>query len=147
MGVHGEILHALQSTVDPILADDPDCLPRPEVEDTPSVSDVNDIIRQVCWNASKESDLEFHPGVVVKQLVKRDDLGRETFILTTFVFERKHITSLRITIKAERRGTDESLRIRAIVYDPFKEETHIPHVGPGEIASSPGDVDTSVYRI
>ena len=147
MGVHGEILHALQSTVEPIFADDPECLARPEVEDIPEVAEVEEVVRQVCWNASKNG-LEFHPGVVIRRLVKRDDIGRETFIITTFVFERKHITSLRITIKAERRAKNGSLHIRAIAYDPVRQDTaDAPHTGPGEITSTPGKVDTSIYTI
>lgn len=146
MGVHGKILHALQSVIEPMRADDPLCIPRPTVEDVPDHDDVEHIIQQICWNASVDP-LEFHPGVVVKSLVKRDDIGTETFIITTFLFERSHITSIRVTIKAERRGVNDSLHIRAIAYDPFVPDMSAPHTGPGEISASPGEVDTSAYRI
>ena len=146
MGVHGKLLHALQSVIEPMRADDPLCLPRPTVEDIPDSADVEHIVQQVCWNASTDP-LEFHPGVVVKSLVKRDDIGTETFVITTFLFERSHLTSLRVTIKAERRAANDSTHIRAIAYDPFAPDTDAPHTGPGVISARPGVVDTSLYTI
>ena len=147
MGVHGIILAALQTVIEPMLASDPACPPRPAVDDVPARAEVDEIVQQVCWNASREG-LEFHPGVLIESLVARDDVGRDTFTITTFLTERTHVTSLRVTVKAERRAANDSIHIRAIAYDPFEDMHHMaPHVGPGPVSWSPSEIDTKVYTI
>jgi hypothetical protein len=79
--------------------------------------------------------------------VKKDDIGTETFIITTLLHEKTHLTTIRVTIKAEREASNDSIHIRGISYDPFLPDTGAPHVGPGEISSRPSDVDTSLYTI
>jgi hypothetical protein len=148
MGVYGTILAALQTVIEPMLASDPACPPRPAVDDVPARAEVDEIVQQVCRNASRDG-LEFHPGVVIESLVSRDDIGRETFVITTFITERIHVTSVRVTVKAERRAANDMIHIRAIAYDPFEPDMRhmAPHIGPGPISWSPSEVDTKVYTI
>jgi hypothetical protein len=146
MGVQGRLLHALNGVLEPLDQRDPRCMKRPFVTETPAHCDVKEILNVLCRKASLDTPYEFHRGTVLAKALQIDDLGVETYMITCLIHEKSSLTTLRLAVKAQRHGVNDTFHIRSLAYDPMVPRTGLHIVGE-DLAGRPGEVDTSVYVI